>query len=88
MEKLTELETVIADMAARVTTLSRIIGEQEEALATETAAQIAAGTLPATDLHIPRILSEAPAISSWSKGSNASYQADCVRISNKAVEDN
>ncbi len=87
MEKLAELETVITAMATRVNTLSGIIGEQEEALAAETAAQIAAGTLPATDLHIPRILSEAPEILGWSRGSAGSYQADCARISNKAVED-
>jgi len=86
MERLSDLESVIEAMSERVNLLSDIIAEQEEALAIETAAQNAAAP-GSVVVHIPRITSLDPAISSWTKGSDASYQADCARISNKSRED-
>lgn len=75
MEKLSELETVIAAMAARIDLLTEICADVE----------IAKAALDNT--HIPRITVAAPNMSVWEKGSDASYQADCARISNKSRED-
>lgn len=75
MEKLSELETVIAAMATRIDLLTEICADVEIA---KTAAD---------NTHIPRVTVAAPNMSVWEKGSDASYQADCARISNKSRED-
>lgn len=75
MEKLSELETVIAAMATRIDLLTEICADVE----------IAKAALDNT--HIPRVTVAAPNMSVWEKGSDASYQADCARISNKSRED-
>ena len=75
MEKLSELETVIAFMAARIDLLTEICADVE----------IEKTALDNT--HIPRVTAATPNMSVWEKGSDASYQADCARISNKSRED-
>lgn len=84
MSKLTELETVIDDMATVINRLSIEVGILQAALSTVAGAGNG-NPLTSAAPFSPPIMEEHAVVESWEKGRDARYQADCFRISNKTV---
>jgi len=77
LAKLDEIEATLLTIAGRVNILSEVCSGIE---AEKVALAAAAG-----NVYVPKITELDPNVSGWTKGSDASYQADCVRISSKPV---
>lgn len=82
LDKLGDLEAILATMATRINILSEVCAGIEQGKVEIAAAEVAAG-VPGATPYIPLITAADPNVSGWIKGENDEYRADCVRISGK-----